>query len=71
MTNYEKYYLEQKPKGIFFSREVSEMLNLPFKKVQILAKLLNVRKDAAHIYVFEDSDLERMRQFLTFVKPQT
>ena len=71
MTSYEKYYLTQKPKGFYFSREVCDMFGLSLSKVQRVAQLLNIKKDAAHVYVFDDSDLDRMRQFITFIKPQT
>lgn len=64
MHNYEKYGGTLKAEGLFLSTDIAKISGLPLEEVQTIAKLLNVKKDGARIYIFTKKDVARFLKFL-------
>ena len=61
--NYQKYFMT-KPKDYHSIRELSEEYDIPKVQLQIIAKTLKIKKDAANIYYFDKEDMEKFERFL-------
>lgn len=68
MNNYDKY-LSTKPKDFQTATDIAKRYNLPLRKVQEIARILNIKKDAANIYSFEKEELKRFKRFLKITSP--
>lgn len=58
----------EKPK-VLYSRDIATKYNLPLKQVQVYAKILNIPKDRANIYIYNEETEAKFVRFLEVTKP--
>lgn len=55
---------DKKPDGVYYAREIAEMLDVPLYHIQVLAQVMKVKKDAANLLCFTEKQVIKIKEFM-------
>lgn len=66
MNNFQKF-LSKKPADFITTQDIAKKYNISIGKAQRFAKMLNVHKDGAGIYVFDKKAIARFEKLIEVI----